>query len=246
MQILRRNGFFGSNLLDPNCPAIKNKQMKPTCYIRGRTLFLGALLLTGKLHSQGSIYISNLEANSLGGIPIASNAWAAQSFQTGVNPGGYSLEGIQLRLLPASGAPTALGISLFGNAPLTKPGSLIATLAGNPQPTDGGVFSFTSPGLPLSPNTKYWIVMTSQSALADGAFTATRVSFFDYTATGNWSMDRFFKTSADGLTWTDSNVGFNLAFAVTATAIPEPSAVAVLTLSALFLAAGRIRKRTRL
>lgn len=208
-----------------------------------RTLFLGAILLAGKLHAQGTIYISNLNANSAGNTPITSNAWVAQSFVTGNNPPGYTLNNIQLGMGPATGTPTGFSVLLFGSSiTRNEPGSLIEILTGSSNPTLAGIFDYTSPGQAKMPSTKYWIVTKAQSSQSGGAFNASLASYFDYTSPDNWTTDRFVKTSSDGLNWVINQIGFDIQFAISATAVPEPSIVALLGVGGSFLFTRLARK----
>ena len=194
------------------------------------------------LKAQGTIYISNLGANSLGTVAIANNAWLAQSFGTGPNSQGYSLNNIQLSLTPASGTPSGFSVFLYGGNG-AYPSNSLASLTGPSNPSQGGIVTFSDSSLALLPSTRYWIVLTAQSTLSSGAYSSSIASFFTYTASDNWWMDRYYAKSLDGLNWVDNNVGFNLQFAVNATAIPEPSSLALYLCGSLLIA-GKLWRRS--
>ncbi len=197
------------------------------CFVLGLQMTASIRLL-----AQGTTYISNLEANSLGNVAIASNARLAQSFDTGANSLGYFLNSVQLSLAVPTGSPSGFTVSLFGDNDF-HPGGSMGTLIGSTNPSAAGIFSYEAFNTTLSPSTKYWIVLSAQTPLTTGAYYSGLVSFFDYTSTGTWSTDRFYNKSTDGLVWTDSIVGYNLKFSVAATAIPEPSSTVLLGLSGL-------------
>ncbi len=185
-----------------------------------------------RLSAQGTTHISNLEANSLGYVAIASNAKLAQSFDTGANSLGYFLNSVQLSLAVPTGSPSGFTVSLFEDKDF-HPGASMGTLTGSTNPSVAGIFSYEADNTTLSPSSKYWIVLSAQTPLTIGAYYSGLASFFDYTSTGTWSTDRFYNKSTDGLVWTDSIVGYNLKFSVAATAIPEPSITVLLGLSGL-------------
>ena len=203
-------------------------------------------LLFGALpaaHAQGTTYISNLEANSLSGISIASNAWVAQSFVTGANTRGYALDSVQLGMGPATGTPTGFSVSLFANnITRNEPSSLIEILTGSSNPVLAGIFNYTSTGQTMLPSTKYWIVTKAQSSQIGGAFNVSLASYFDYTSADNWWTDRFVQTSSGNSNWVFSQLGFDIHFAINATTVPEPSFLVLLGMGGSFLFTRLARK----
>lgn len=215
------------------------RMKKSLCSLFG---FLALELFAPKgVHAESTTYISNLAGSPLGIVAIASNARLAQSFKTGASSLGYNLNAVQLSLDVASGNPDGFTVSLFADNNF-HPGISLGNLTGSANPTGGGIFSYSATNTILSPSTKYWIVLAAQTPLITGNYNSRFTSFFNYSSLANWSMDRYYEKSTDGINWTDSNVGYDLQFSVTATAIPEPSSLA-LWLTGGILAANFIRRR---
>jgi hypothetical protein len=201
-----------------------------------------ALCTLAKLGAQGTTYISNLSLDPVGNGTVADDAWLAQSFTTGNNPQGYTLNTVQAALSPASGSPIGFSVSLYSGKG-AYPGSSLGVLNGPDDPLEGGVVDYSGSGLELLPATTYWIVLTADSPSAVGSYASRITSFFGHSATDGWWIHRYYAESYDGLGWSDSEVGLNLQFAVNATSVPEPSAFALVGLAGILFAGRVVRRR---
>ena len=136
------------------------------------TIVLIGLLIRQSIMAQGTVYLSNLGQISAGNNPIGSNSWFAAEFITGSNPGGYSLDSVQLGMANASGNPGGFNVAVYTDNGISgaRPGGNIGTLTGSLDPLTAGNYTYTpASSLVLSPSTDYFIVLTAGTALADGA-----------------------------------------------------------------------------
>jgi hypothetical protein len=184
-------------------------------------------------YAQGTIfpvyttYLSNSGEPAGGSVLYGSDAWIAQSFETGTAPDGYLLNG---------------AIFFDGSAALTSELSFYSDNNGVPGVGLGGS------GIILSPFTIYWFVATasdpSQSSGGLQVFPKTwnYATDSNYSSSDNWSLLPVFALSGDGLNWTTetSHGPFQLAF--NGTPAPEPS---VLTFAGAILSGILFRRRRK-
>ena len=199
--------------------------------------FLHTLLIVAatNLHGQGTTYLSNLGQTSTGSIAVGSDSWRAESFITGTNAGGYTLDSIQLGMIDASGSPSGFTLMVYSSILTTEyfPDSNLETLNGSLNPATAGVYTFTPTTiLNLLPQTTYFIVLTSGTLVADGAF-GWSLATGNYGASGGWHAPAGFAgadtyKSIDGSSWTRTLV--NPQFAISATAVPEPASLGLFAL----------------
>ena len=195
-------------------------------------------LLTQTDQASAATVFSNLGQTGVGSLAIASDSWRAERFYTGTNADGYLLNSIQFQLGTAIGMPSGFSLAIYDrNASI--PGNLLQSLVGS-EPSGNGVFTFQSSGLALQPNSAYFIVATATTPLAAGSFQWEITSWVDQTHVFDFSAGGLLFESVDGHAWTYSRPN-NFLFAVDATAIPEPSALALLALSGSLIAAARNR-----
>ena len=183
--------------------------------------------------AQGTMFVSNLGQTPTDSALIGSNSWISQTFITGVNPDGYTLNSVQLLLNSASGDPNKFNVMVYAKtgdpSSLHNPGDSPIFLDGLNGPTDplnGGVFTYTSSGLTLSPSTYYFIVATASSDMAQGAYVWSAVN--SLTHANGWTIDNNYFSSSDGLSWSWHARGDVFQMAINATAIPEPATCALL------------------
>ena len=140
--------------------------------------------------AQGIVYLSSLSQTSTGIASVGSNSWLAALFFTGNNVGGYVLNSAQLGMTDASGNPGNFRVMLYTAAGVASvfPGSSLGTLSGSTNPATAGNFTFVAPSnLVLTPNAAYFIVLTSGTAIANGAYNWNESSF-PPNSSGGWSV----------------------------------------------------------
>jgi PEP-CTERM motif len=183
------------------------------------------------IHAQGTTYLSNLGQSSTGSLAVGSDSWLAVDFTTGNNAGGYLLDSVQLAMADASGNPNGFTVMIY-NALVGSgitPGDSLGTLNGSDNPSTAGIYTYTpTTDVMLSSHTIYFIVLTTETVVANGAYNLSYAATFSYNPSGGWAVGNdessvaVFHSSHNGLSWI-GNDG-NLQFALNATAIPEPSA----------------------
>ena len=202
------------------------------------------LLTPQRLPAQGTMYLSNLNQPSVGSLAVGSNSWVAGIFNVGQNPGGYVLNSVELAMANASGNPGNLQVMIYacgGGAAL--PLFSLGTLDGSLDPVSAGIYTYT-PDAPITflRNSVYAIVLTSGTAIADGAYEWSYGASNSYNPTGGWFT---LPAGADGA-WTSANgipgswrqyangTAFPQ-FAIEATPVPEPGVLSFFVLGGLHL-----------
>jgi hypothetical protein len=198
-------------------------------------VFVAGLVAPLLTQAQGTLFVSNIGQASGGSAGIGSDSWLAQRFITGTNAGGYLLNSAQLLMEVASGSPNGFTVSLYGNSG-SGPASNLGSLSG-PDPTSGGVFTYATSGIMLSPSTLYFVVATAATPTAQGAYNWSAAN--ESAVTDGWFIPVGYNYSADGLSWQLSRQ-YTFQMAIYATAVPEP---ATLALAALALGALSFRWR---
>jgi hypothetical protein len=198
-------------------------------------LVLTVLLLSLSAPAQGTLYLSNLAESSIASGAVGSDSWLAEGFITGTNANGYVLNSVQLLMGESSLSPEGFAVSIYNSfygsqfPYFATPGNSLGSLSG-PDPSAGGLFTYTAAsGLTFLPRTFYFVVVTADTPVATGSY--------DWSATQNtlvespdqWALDDVYFSSTDGANWvTARNYLFQLG--TYATAVPEPSSVALLLL----------------
>jgi len=182
-------------------------------------------------------YLSNLGQASTGSLAVGTNSWVAIAFYTGTNARHYVINSIQLAMADATGSPSNIKVMLAlpaAGADFLVPGPMfLDTLSGSLDPTSSGIYTYTpTTTISLLGGYPYCIVLTADTLVANGAYEWSYANTDTYQASGGWSF---------GGMWTSStSVGYQRApsgtfplFAVSATAVPEPSSVVLLALGGL-------------
>lgn len=192
--------------------------------------------------AQGTLLLSNLGQASSGYGAVASNAWIAESFQTGSHSSGYFLNSIQL--LMANTSSNAFGITVsvyeYKNGTLF-PGNSLGSLNGN-DPVGNGLYNYTASSISLSPLTGYFVVLSSSTPISQGSFNWSFANPGITTASDRWNMGSYYHTSTDGLNWTRI-AGQYFQLGVYATPVPEPATTSLVAIGVITL--GFCRRMTR-
>ena len=182
------------------------------------------LLAQQTTRAQGTLtYLSNLEQSSAGNLAVGSDSWYGALFWTGNNASGYVLNTVQLGMADATGNPSGFTVMLYSLLfGAILPGNSLGTLNGSANPSTTGIYTYTpTSNLTLSPSTDYFIVLTAGTTVANGAYEWNYMSTLSYNPSGNWNGGGSV-FSSNGSHWTGIGGTFP-EFAITATAIPEPS-----------------------
>jgi hypothetical protein len=205
-------------------------------------LALGIGLCVPQLaQAQGTTTYLTSIGTSLTTEPVASDSWVAATFQAGDNPGGYVLDSIQLEMANTAGNPTDFTVQLYGlpSNGNPDPGSSLATLSGLSNPTSAGLYAYDASGVTLSPDTQYFIVVTSSTPVSSGFYEWGQENPSSNVSAGNgWTEGAVTFGSSDGSSWNESYSN-DPQFALTATAVPEPDTLGLMGLSGLLFFAWR-------
>jgi hypothetical protein len=147
------------------------------------------------------------------------------------------LNSIQLAMTDASGSPSGFIVMLYAHVlGGLSPGSSLGTLNGSLNPVTSGIYTYTpASNLTLSPRTPYFIVLTAGTAVANGAYEWSYAGINSYNPTDGWGAQAGVWASTNGSSpWGGSGSTFPQ-FAVSSTAVPEPSILGLLVLGGFFL-----------
>jgi hypothetical protein len=211
--------------------------------IRGVIILVVGLCAPQIAMSQGSVtFLSNLEQTSTGSAAVGSDSWLAATFFTGGNAGGYLLNSVQLSMSDGSGSPSDFTVMIYSaNIGVgINPGSSVGTLTGSANPATGGNYTYSTPSLlTLSSGTPYFIVITSGTAVANGAYDWSLSGIDSYNPAGGWGVINGVSSgvyqSGNGTSWTSLSATYPQ-FAIDATAAPEPGVIGLFALGGLLIA----------
>jgi hypothetical protein len=199
------------------------------------------LLAQQILQAQGTTYVSNLDQSSAGSHSAGSDSWLAACFSAGTNASGYVLNSIQLAMTDASGNPSGFIVMVYATElGGFAPGSSLVTLNGSLNPVTAGIYTYTpDTTLTLAPRVAYSIVLTSGTAVANGAYEWSYAGINSYNSTDGWGALGGnlggVCTSANGSWPWIVSVSTFPQFAVNSTAVPEPSTLGLLVVGGFFL-----------
>jgi hypothetical protein len=166
------------------------------------------------------VYLSNMTNSSGGNVSFGNDLWLAQSFESGTNLDGYTIDYFSMGGVGAPGSR----VSLYNDN------------AGVPYSWIGGI------GTILSPSTTYWIVATAIFSQATGYGHWNYASDTNYFSSDNWSIDLLnntFSQSDNGTSWLSYANHPPFKFTIDATPVPEPSVWALLIVGNALLASLR-------
>ena len=200
---------------------------------------IGLLLPTMTL-AQSTLYVSNLGQTSTGIAAIGSDSWIAQSIVSGTNSSGYVLNSVQLLMNAASGSPSGFNVSIYSSLsglPYNNLGNLVGS-----DPSAGGLFTYAASDLDLSPSTFYFVVVTAATPVAQGSYIWSGEDGPYSIGEQQWAIPDSYNTSPDGSSWT-RHIRLNIPqLGIYATAVPEPTTLA---LAGLGLACMSLLRRRR-
>jgi hypothetical protein len=193
-----------------------------------------ALVATTSAHA--GIVVSNVDEYSeqdvfnQAGAWFSDTVWLATSFTTDAEA--YTLTTISVTLgQQAVAGPVVPRIFLDDSG--GPSGNALETFGSQTIDSLQGVYTFTSTGLPLDPNTTYWLALQAQGSPDDIFFWFATAST---NQSGVWTIGNdMIESTNSGSTWPTSNAFVGL-LSISATPVPEPSPL-VLTLAGLVCAA---------
>lgn len=207
--------------------------------------FFCALALCECANAQSTLALSNLDTGVSRTEPIASDAWIAAEFRIGDNFDGYFLNSVQLGIDSVTGSPSDLSVAVYeafsvNSSPSVKLGDLSASGSNS-----NGSYNFDAEDITLGRG-YYSIVVTAGTDTSVGSYLWNVSTSSDmFVAEDGGNMEGAYLVSENGLDWRVRG-RTRMQYAIYATAIPEPSTLALFGCGALF-AAIRLRraKRTR-
>lgn len=196
---------------------------------RTQTALLAIALVGFVLPSAASaeMVVSNLSQPLDGHVFVRDAQWEALSFSVGSDP--YTLDRVNVNAKADryDWDGNGFAVSIYSDAS-GHPGTLIETLTGPAPTASGGIFPYTSSGLPLAANGTYWVVASGSSS-TDVRWVTT-ASTAESSALPGFSIgDITWFSLTDGVSWGNHNVVTR--FSVEATMVPEPSTLALTVLA---------------
>jgi hypothetical protein len=229
------------------------KESKSTVKARRKTAGFIAMLAVGLLapqiaQAQETLYLSSLSGTSTGSASVGSDSWLAAAFITGAGAGGYALNSVQLAMTDASGSPGGFAVMIYSEAnnPLAGlPGSSLGSLTGSSSPSTAGVYSYTpSSSLALLSQTTYFIVVTSSTTVANGAYNWNESAFPPGVNTWGVGINGIIRSNNGSSGWSPTPYLGIAQFAIYATPAPEPGVLGLFALGGLLVAFQRRKARS--
>jgi hypothetical protein len=199
-------------------------------------MFVAGLLTQQIVQGQGTTYLSSLSPNSTGNVLVGSDSWLAAGFRTGPNPDGYLLDSVQLGMADATGNPSGFAAMLYSSTTVVGafPKSSLGTLTGSLNPTTAGIYTYTPTStLTLSPSTFYFVVLTGDTPVANGAYSWSESAYPP--SVNDWVAFNGVMQSANGTSPWQSTPYLGMAqFQINATLVPEPGVLTLFALGGVF------------
>jgi hypothetical protein len=154
-------------------------------------------------------------------------------FQTGTNAAGYTLNSVSFLMANASTAPspTAFEIDVLAADDSTE---MFLPFSVSSNPITAGLYTYSVPSVLLAANTDYWLSCHNPGS---GTYEWDYADNTTATTVGGWSITGNIGpagTSASGIPM----------FAISATAVPEPSSLAMLAMGTILVLGGaKLRRR---
>ena len=207
------------------------------------SVFASWVLVAGVLCAQGSMSVSNLDLPSVGSQAVAADSLLQAQFHTGDNPLGYVLNSVHFSMAPATGDASGFAVSLYSHSD-ADPGGFLSSLNG-PDPSAGGQFVYSAGGIQMEPDSRYFLVMTAESLIADGSYEWNLVDRFEnHDAVDGWLIPIGYRVSSDGTDWIPTRQ-YTPQFGVDVTVVPEPSTILLVVFGLSSLVGGRAWRSSR-
>jgi len=186
-------------------------------------------LLLPRMSRAQAVFASNLANTPNGSFGVANNLWVAQEFiWEGLMVNGVELtpnlilNSVQLQMDPASGNPGGFSVSIYTAGTSLHLGTILGTLSGESNPQTPGLYTYTTPGITLTPAASYFVVVTDTTPSAQGSYNWSTTTSSG-TANNNLVINDVYDTSADGANW-NATIRQSIAqMAIFGTPVPEPS-----------------------
>ncbi len=205
---------------------------------------IGMAFLTALSCARGDTIVDNIAQpiNSLQQIENGSDGSAGNRFVNGPSLVQLSSVSLDMRSVITTGGNFTVSIWSDSGAS-HAPASLLEQLSGNPDPSAGGIFTYTPINhLLLSPGTSYWVVAGVSSGPAVFVWNDTASALFGGSGSIGGRLRGDYQTPGSFVAPETSGP---FLFQVNATPVPEPKGVAVVTGAGLLAAALFRRHRTR-
>jgi hypothetical protein len=164
---------------------------------------------------------------------VTPTSWRATSFTT--DSMAHTLNSVTLALRASSIDNSFLAPRIMADAAGVPAGAALEVFSFQ-EVWGPNNYTWASTGLPLTANTTYWMVLSGDS------FSPMWDSTNSSNETGSWSIGDSMRTSIDsGGTWPTGEISTGK-MSIDATAVPEPSSAALLSLGGLALMLRRRRK----
>ncbi len=200
-------------------------------------------------------FVSNLNEPIVAGLATVGlvgfqDVHLSNAFTTGPNVGGYTLDSVTIRWQRAAGSPEVFldpQVSIYSNSQNNRPQTQLELLPG-PSPAAAVLpesLDYLSGGLHLAPNTTYHLHLDGNpiASAPIAGYLPTTPDSGQETSPDLWTISDNALQFADG----EFSMAFNtpLAFAVQATAVPEPRTFLLWTSPAIlgFVITRRLRFR---
>lgn len=153
---------------------------------------------------------------------MTSTAYLASSFTTNSAASSYTLDSVSVNMGTAIAAGGGFTLQIWSQNN-SRPGTMVAQLTGELNPSDGLHTYTPTTTINLNANTTYWVV----AGVSGGTGEFRWLAALNGNQTGDWSIgDNIGFSGNSGASWTLQSYPPSL-FSVSATAVPEPGAIAL-------------------